>query len=118
MDTPESTVDAELAREVGTIADDDLLDELRDQFFLARNGKDDADRPRLRAVCAEINRRGLFRKPTGTFESGQPVWFTKSMRLCTVVEGHADGTYTVERVDTGKRMMATKEGLKPAYTHP
>lgn len=51
-------------------------------------------------------------KPRPKFRIRQLVMFTKSMQICRVVAKHpADGTYTVERCDTGKRMVATEDGL-------
>lgn len=44
---------------------------------------------------------------------GDKAWFTKSMRAVIVIEDNKDGTYTVEAIDTGKTMIATKNGLKP-----
>lgn len=43
--------------------------------------------------------------------AGEEVWFVKSMRRCRVVELHADGNYTVARLDNGKRLTATRTGL-------
>ena len=45
------------------------------------------------------------------FKIGDIVWFTKSMRLCKVVEIFADG-YTVEVIDSGKQLFATESGLE------
>lgn len=44
-------------------------------------------------------------------KAGDKCWFTKSMRVVEVVEVHSDG-YTVEMVDTRKRLFATKRGLE------
>lgn len=46
------------------------------------------------------------------FEIGQMVWFLKSMRMCRVVEAKPDGSYTVEVLDSGKRLFVpSSEGL-------
>jgi len=44
------------------------------------------------------------------FKIGDMVWFLKSMRMCEVVEIHTNG-YTVERVDSRKKLFATETGL-------
>lgn len=45
------------------------------------------------------------------FKLNQLVWFTKTMRMCKVIEIYKDG-YTVVRLDTGKRLFATENGLE------
>lgn len=54
-------------------------------------------------------RKELLNEPT--YSDGQPVVFLKSMSECTVVKDHCNGTCTVRRVDTGKEMLATYDGL-------
>ncbi len=56
-------------------------------------------------------KENLKDKNPDVFIVGQRVWFLKSMRMCRVVEAHDDGTYTVEIMDSGKRLVATSEGL-------
>ena len=45
------------------------------------------------------------------YQVGQTVWYLKSVRMCEVVELHADGTYTVEVRDSGWRFRATEDEL-------
>ena len=51
------------------------------------------------------------------FKKGDVVWFTKPMRKVRIVECLKDKYYgqamfTVERVDNGKQMTATENGLE------
>lgn len=43
---------------------------------------------------------------------GELAWFLKSMATVRVVGKNKDGTYTVERVEAGKTMIALRDGLK------
>lgn len=49
----------------------------------------------------------------GPVSLGEKCWFTKSMRYCRLVEIRSDNYCTVEVMDSGKRLMATPEGLWP-----
>jgi hypothetical protein len=42
---------------------------------------------------------------------GERAWFTKSMRLVDITEDLGEGNWTVARVDNGKTMTATTDGL-------
>lgn len=44
--------------------------------------------------------------------NGERVWFLKSMRRVRVLERHSDGHYTVEVIESGKTLTATREGLR------
>jgi hypothetical protein len=46
------------------------------------------------------------------YTAGQHVWFLKSMRMCSFVEENGDKTCTVMRLDTGKKMTATYDGIE------
>jgi hypothetical protein len=46
------------------------------------------------------------------FREGEEVIFTKSMRRVKVIKNEGNGFYTVERIDNGKRLSATFEGLR------
>lgn len=46
-------------------------------------------------------------------EPGDVVWFLKSMRLVRIVEALPDDRFDVERVDNGKALYATLDGLAP-----
>jgi hypothetical protein len=51
------------------------------------------------------------------FKPGDVVWFTKSMRKVRIIERLKDKYYgqamfTVERIDNGKQMTATENGLE------
>lgn len=45
------------------------------------------------------------------FEVGDLVWFTKSMRMCEIVEILKDG-YIVSVIDSGKKLFTTESGLE------
>ncbi|MBA3534114.1 MAG: hypothetical protein H0T73_19505 [Ardenticatenales bacterium] len=65
----------------------------------------------------EVARLGtrLLPRPTRAVEQlplGQVAWFLKSMRLVRVVQRWPDG-YSVARVDTGKQLFTTRQGLAP-----
>ena len=57
-------------------------------------------------------------KPKYKYDIGRNVWFSKSMRLCKVVEHLKSGNYIVEALDTGKRLYATERGLTPIEDRP
>lgn len=48
-----------------------------------------------------------------TPKHGDQALFVKSGNLVSVQDIHPDGTFTVTRVDTSKRMLATRAGLVP-----
>lgn len=50
-----------------------------------------------------------------TYKRGQLVWFLKSMAMCSFVEYQPSGLVTVERVDNGKRLTATRDGIAPMH---
>jgi hypothetical protein len=57
------------------------------------------------------------------FHIGQRVWFTKSMRICDVVEilpkrrKKDEQQYIVEIIDTKKQLYADEEGLVDLSAH-
>ncbi len=63
---------------------------------------------------ARLGKRLLPRpaRAVGKLPLGQVAWFLKSMRLVRVVRHWPDG-YSVARVDTGKELFATRQGLAP-----
>lgn len=52
-----------------------------------------------------------------TYKDGDLVWFLKSMRMCwyrgPCTERGYEGLHEVERMDTGKRLLASLDGLAP-----
>lgn len=61
--------------------------------------------------ATKLRRPGQFAGARG-YTAGQHVWFLKSMRMCSFVEDNGDGLCTVMRLDTGKQMTASYDGIE------
>lgn len=69
------------------------------------------DLPRGIMVCAEHRRK--VETPKGWVAVGELCWFTKSMRLCRLLDVERGGRLTLEIMDSGKEITATVDGIMP-----
>ncbi|PKM46877.1 MAG: hypothetical protein CVV05_00230 [Gammaproteobacteria bacterium HGW-Gammaproteobacteria-1] len=69
------------------------------------------DLPRHILVCETHRRR--VETAQGPVAVGEICWFTKSMRMCRLIDIGRDGLLTLEIMDSGKQIAATADGIMP-----